>query len=439
MSELCATHPEDLAGWRCDNCNKHLCGECTARAANVYYCCACGATATQLVRARTDVPFSRWFLGGFSYPVRRGLGLVASLTVLLGVVAFTLREMGADYAGWSIGLRAILVGLFAILVVDSTARGGVAERGLALRLLRVVLATAILWVPAAAYAYFLGAPTKHDWTVFLFGGLAAIYLPIALALAVTDIAIPGAMNPFTVFEAAWVLGRRYVATLASVLVLGALAIGAINATASQIARSVTAPIIGDIAAALPAVAMFAIALHAIGLLVFVHGEALAFGPAEHYRDPILPDEIARGRRKDAAVLTTAQLTKASDAVAQGATFEERADVRKIVDFLKGENLPRALKIYESRAAWSENAFEDRQLLALGKAAQRAKNHPLAQRLFDEGVAKEGRGKSQLMIAQAQLLGDVLGQPDAARDIYEKVIAQFAGTDAAKIAQQRLGR
>ena len=271
----------------------------------------------------------------------------------------------------------------------------------------------------------------------MFGGLVAVYLPIALAVAVTDVTIGAAMNPFRVFEIAWILGRRYLATLVTSLALGGLVVAVGTGTADKLARSVRAPVLGDVAAVLPGIAMLAIALHVIGLLVHVHGAAMGFGAASQYVDPVLPKEIARGKRKDATVLTTEALTKASDAIT-GAAPEERADLRKIVEFLKGENLARALKIYESRASWSPAAFDDRQLLALGKAALRAKNNALAQRLFEEGIAKDGRGAGQLMIAQAQLLGDVLDQADEARKLYQKVLAKFPGSDVAKIAKQRLG-
>ena len=438
MNEVCSTHRTVLAGWKCDDCKKYLCGECTARAANLYSCCACGAPATQLVRARTERGFSSWLLRAFAYPVTRGLPLVAGVAVVVGGVAYVLREMGNDYAGWSIAIRAIAIALFALLVVDGTARGGTGERGVALRLVRALLGTAIVWAPVAAYMYFLGVPAKPDWTLYLFAGLCAVYLPIALAVAVTDVTIGAAMNPFHVFAQAWLLGRRYLATLIASLALGGLVVAVITGTADKLARTVHAPVVGDIAAVLPGLAMLAITLHVIGLLVHVHGAAMGFGAASQYFDPILPNEIARGKRKDAEVLTTEALTKASDAAASGASPEERADLRKITEFLKGENLARALKIYESRAVWSPNAFDDRQLLALGKAAVRAKSNALAQRLFAEGIAKEGRGAGQLLIAQAQLLGDVLDQPDEARKLYQQVLAKFPGSDVAKIAKQRLG-
>ncbi len=436
MIDACSSH-EAPAGWRCEGCAKLLCGECTARAGNIYYCALCDAPATQLVYERTARPFSRWLLGAFAYPVTRGLAIVAITAILLGGAGFTFSAMGPDFAGWSIGVRAAIVGLFVLLVVDSSARGGVAERGVALRLLRALLATLVVWGPAAAYAYFLGAPQKHDWIAYLFAGLAIVYLPIALAVAVTDVSTGAAMNPFAVFELGWVFGGRYVKTLVTVLALGALAGGAFAAILPRLAH-ITTPLVGDVAIALPALALLAIVLHAIGLLIHVHGAAIGFGSPAMYRDPVLPNEIARARRKDAAVLTTEQLTKMSDTRIRDASVEERADIRKILDFLKGENLARALKLYESRPTWSPGAFEDRQLLALGKAAQRAKTFPLAQRLFEEGIAKEGRALGQLMLAQAQLLGDSLGQSEAARDLFEKIAKNFAGTDAAKIAKQRLG-
>ena len=72
MSDACAKHEEAGAGWRCDACAKLLCGECTARAANLYFCTHCDANATQLVTERSARPFSRWILGAFAYPATRG-------------------------------------------------------------------------------------------------------------------------------------------------------------------------------------------------------------------------------------------------------------------------------------------------------------------------------------------------------------------------------
>jgi tetratricopeptide (TPR) repeat protein len=430
----CAIHRDVPAGWQCEgDCKKRLCGDCTARATNLWFCCLCGGGAAQITVARSDRAFSSWLVRAFAYPVTRGLPFVAGLAILVGGVAFTLRELGPDYAGWSVAIRSVLVLLFALLVVDSSARGGVGERGVALRLLRGAAATAIIWLPPAASAYFLGPP--HDWTGYLLLGYAAAYLPIALAVAVTDISFADAVNPFKVFALAWALGRRYVATLGSALVLGAIAFGAAGA-ADKLGRSVTAPVVGDIVAVLPAIALFAVVLHVIGLLVYVHGEALGFGAAALFRDPVLPDETARGKRKDAAVLTTEALTKGSDPLASGASMEERNDVRKIADFLKEENLPRALKLYESRATWSATAFDDRQLLALGKAAVRVKKHDQALELFEQGIAKGGRGASQLYIAKAQVFADTK-RADDAKAIYKQIVELFPGTDAAKIASQKL--
>ena len=87
-----------------------------------------------------------------------------------------------------------------------SARGG--ESGAMLRFARALVATAIVWVPAALYVFFVGAPgarAMKDPMLLMFGGLAFIYVPIALAVATTDASFGDAANPFTVFALAGTL------------------------------------------------------------------------------------------------------------------------------------------------------------------------------------------------------------------------------------------
>lgn len=373
----CVNHAETIAAWRCDACSKHLCGECTASAGSLIHCTLCDGNATRIVVDRRERSYTSWLIGRYALPQVAVLGAIAA--VLLGIAGFVFREMGDDFVGWSAGVRSLIAMLFAILVVDAAARGEIAERGFPVRLLRAVLATMILWLPLAGYAYFLGAPTKHDWTIVMLVALAAIYLPIVLAVAVTDASLDAAMNPFIVFELAWHLGKRYAVAFVCVLLLAALAIGGGPRAAASLAKSMQAPLVGDVAVALPIALLAGLALRAIGLVVYLYGDALGFGPAESYCDPLVPDATARGRRKDAKVLTTEALTKASN--------PEHVEIRKIVDFLKAESSARAIKAYQARESWSDNAFDARQLLLLGKAAQRMKATELAQQLFAKVIEK----------------------------------------------------
>lgn len=435
----CAAHPDAIAGWRCDaeGCGRALCGACTARTLNQFSCCTCGGTARQITIARTARPRAHWIVHALTYPFTKGLPAVMLVGFLLAAIAFGIHTATPDsheLDGIAAILRGAIAMIYVLVVVDASARGNQREGGTGLRLARAFVASLVVVVPGVASLYFLGAPARLDGLAILYLVLAATYLPLALAVAVTDVPFADAANPIRVFAHAWPLRRPYAGTLVAVVALAALAVQVAGATAKS---AIPTPLVGDLVAVLPALVIVTILAHAIGLLPYVHGERLQWGAAEGYRDPAFPRMVASGQRKLGEVLTTEALTKnaGGGAGGGGATPEERNEARKVAELLKAENAARALRAYEART-WSAGAFDDRQLLALGKAAQRAKKPALAEALYAEGAAKDGRGQAQCLIAHAQLLVE-LGRSSEARAIYERVIATFPNSEPAKIAQRAL--
>jgi TolA-binding protein len=72
-------------------------------------------------------------------------------------------------------------------------------------------------------------------------------------------------------------------------------------------------------------------------------------------------------------------------------------------------------------------------VVLARTAARARKLALAQRLLEEACARNSRSAGQAWLALAQLHADALGQADKAREIYGRIVVQFPGTDAAKLA------
>jgi tetratricopeptide (TPR) repeat protein len=442
----CAVHPNEIAGWRCDHaCAHYLCGTCTARLINMYTCCACGAPARQLTYARKSRSFGHWLAVAALAPVGRALPGLAISALLLGAVAFvaaTVESNPHQLDDVAAAARFAVLGIYALIVVDGAARGS--EVGLALRLARGLVATMIVWVPAAAYLWFVGAPGKaapHDPMLWLYAGLALSYLPIALAVAATDASFAEAANPFKVFDLAGRLGRHYLATLTVVvLLLGAIGLGA-SATA-QLRTTIHVPVVRDAVALLPMLIALTILGQVIGLVTYVHGDVLGWGHEQQYRDPLFPRMRAEGRRKVVASAEAAPATAegAAPITTEGAvpvSPAERAEAAKLADALRGENLQRALRIYEARASWSADTVDDRQLVGLARAATRAKRFDLATRLLETAHGRNGRAASQALLALAQLHGDALGQPAQAMEIYRQVAERYPGSDAAKVAAQKL--
>lgn len=428
----CDNHAGAIAGWRCTECAKELCGKCTARLLRLYTCSECGAPARQHVIPRRSRPATHWIGYALAFPVRGGLPLTIIIGALLAGIPFVARIVEASphqLDGAAAIARAVLLGLFAILAVDISTRSG--DSGIILRLVRSLVATAVVWVPAALYVVFVGAPGPEaisDPFLLGFGGLAFTYVPIALAVAATDASFGDVANPYTVFALAGRLGKVYVGTLVLVAVFG----GAAGA-----AMSLQGP-----AAAIPQVLTVAMLGCAIGLVPHVHGELLGWGNATTHSDPMFPRMVAEGRRKlveppgggskgSAAARTSSLVPGMALAPA------ERAEVAKVVAACKQSDGARALRLYEARTDWSPSAFDDRTLVNLGRAAQRANKHDLARTLFERAAEKPGRGAAPALLALAQLHATSLAKPDDAAAIYRRIVAEYPGTDAAKIAGLRL--
>ena len=433
---VCAAHPEDAAGWRCDapSCGKHLCGKCTAKAVNQFYCGGCGATASQLVVPRRSRPYAAWLVRALLYPVTRGLLRLAIIAIALGVVGFTLAKLEVGPAKIDL-LRGALVVVYLLVVADAAARGDVPERGGLVRLGRGLVATVLVWLPAALYLWLLGIPARGltaDKILWLYGGLAVIYVPIAVATASTDASYADAANPFKLFELAWQLGRRFVATFVAVLLLGAATYGLATSTIDKIHHAVPTPVVTDIAALLPLLAALTVLAYIVGLLPFVHGDRFGWGDASLYADPLQPKLVAEARRKNlpAAELDAEQSAQATSALA------ERNDVRKIVEALKEDNMLRALKTYETRITWSTASFDEAKLLLLGKGATRAKKNDLAKRILEDALARSGRGAGHVLVALAQLAAQ-MGDAATAEQLYKRVVAEHPSSEAAKAAALKL--
>ncbi|MGE0545854.1 MAG: hypothetical protein AB7O24_06185 [Kofleriaceae bacterium] len=438
----CRNHPEAIAGWHCDTCKQPLCESCTASLLGQFSCSHCGETARQLTVPRTSKGFGHWLARALIYPLHHGLPLFAVMAVVFGGLPFMasiVESSPNQLDGVVAGARGALIVLYVLMVIDTTVRVS-AESGRLVRLARLLIATSMVWIPAGAYVYFLGAPGKAaltDYAMWMYAALAMVYAPLALAVAATDISFADSSNPFKVFELGGRVVKPYVLTVIAVIVLTAAAASLGTAAIASLKHSVKAPVLGDIVAVIPLLAMITMVAHLIGLLTYVHGESFGWGVARHYHDPMFPHLVAKGRRK------VAPKADAEDGEAKPATGriviprEERTEAANLADAIKNGNMQRALRLYEARTTWSAQSIEDRQLITLSQAAVRNKNTELAKRLLEDAIARKGRGAGQALLALAQLHGDVLAQPDKAAAIYRDVIARFPGSDVARIAGQKV--
>jgi hypothetical protein len=436
----CSVHPDAVAGWQCSTeaCKRHLCGKCTARLIKLFTCCTCGGPARQLTVSRKSISRAHWLVAAVRYPLGAGLGIVVAVAIVsaaLAVLAEVLEAQRHQLDGVVHAVRLGLLFAYVLVSIDRTARG--AEPGKLLRCARTMAATWLIWVPSVGYLLLLGVPgaaAQHDWVLWLFATLSLLYLPLALAVAVTDASFVDAVNPFKMFEHMCRLGKTYVATLAAAVVLAGLSVLAASQAAS-IQQAVAVPVVGDAVAQLPTLAVLAMLGHVVGMVAYVHGDLIGWGTAALFVEPRFPHMVAEGRRK----ISTRPIARVTGEVPTDARPGEapppgeRADAAKLTSALKAEELVRALRIYEGRPSWSAASIDDRQLVVLARTAARAKKLVLAQRLLEEACARNSRSAGQAWLALAQLHADALGQADKARAIYGRIVAEFPGSEAAKLA------
>ncbi|MBV8759359.1 MAG: hypothetical protein JO257_18875 [Deltaproteobacteria bacterium] len=433
----CTTHPDELAGWQCrGDCKAYLCPKCTAQLVRLYTCCRCGGPAHRLSVPRRSKGLAHWIGVAIARPLKM-FPMFALFVLLLGGIAFVDISSGTpEVHRIATIVKLALVTVYALFVVDAAAHGAPDSRT-PLRVARALAAVLFVLAPGIVYAYFVGVPgaaAQHDHAMWLFGGLVVAYVPVALAVAVSEAPMASLMNPFTMFEVAWRLGRTYLGTLVVVAVLVAAAVSLATGGSASLKQSVPTPLVGDAVAAIPWLWSLGALAAMIGLLTYVHGDRFGWGHTAEYVEPLYPKMVALGARKladrsSAAAGMTGEITRLDAA--------ERADAGKLDDALRTENAARAIKLYEGRATWSAAAVDDRKLVAIARCAVRVKRLDLAERLLDDAVARKGRSCGQAMLALAQLHGDSLGNADRAAALYASIVEQFAGSDVAKVAAKKL--
>ncbi len=166
-----------------------------------------------------------------------------------------------------------------------------------------ILATAILWLPAVVYVYLaaddglsgiLTYPFYRDPNVWLLALLGALYVPMALIAAATDLGFGHLLNPIFIFQSIYRMGRDYllaVLTIGAVLLVG----GGLAALLGAALAALPVPFVGRWLSAAVGLYPPFVAAGVMGLLLYVHGEVLDWGRAEDYATPLLPGVAPRGQ------------------------------------------------------------------------------------------------------------------------------------------------
>jgi hypothetical protein len=485
----CGRHPGALAGWVCSGCHTRLCPACAAtRAAgptSSYTVCAlCGDGAVPIVAPRAVLrPFTERLLPAPSWPL--GKSVLASLVALAGFRAllsyrgFAPLQAQAVVAGASVGA----FWAYIFYIIRHTASG---QRGLGVPEFRDVkedlfapatkgaAATALIWVPAVLYLLVsngwdwqaLFAPGNfRDPVIWLLVLLGIAYCPMALVAAATDIELVGMLNPLQIVRYIGKAGRDYLITVAALALLavpGALISGLI----APLLRGLPIPFFCRWLAEAATLYVPFVMARVLGTLLHVHGDALDWGNASEYEEPVLPDARPRGTapaprpRASQPVAPLAPQAAASPMIelpleesvptvlaAVGAgepPLEEppaaplTPPTTEIGRALAGQDLPRALSLYEESRQAAQGLAPDEHF-AVGQAAANAGRYPLAVRALKVAAYSSHPVAPRALVILARVYGEGLRDPDSAERLFHETVKRYPGTAAAAFAQEQLAQ
>ncbi len=490
----CKTHRKDPAGWRCQTCKSYLCARCTAEYFALYYCTLCEESAVPVTVPRADKPQLLWVGHALAFPLHRIISilLLALLITITGVVAeaFQPVEQASDTAAGpqseaaknieeaqqfldkdspDLGLAAeaaakkqqaeakkpelpplqraartfklVIFALFFLTLIGSTAwRPREVPWGQRFFILiKAAIVTALVAAPGVVYVLFvMGAPSEPPplKDPFLLGylGLFWLYWPAALASAIIDISPHRSLNPLVIFDGAFRTGKQYILSLVVVAVMTAVAL---FFSVTRVKFGQDLGFFNDVFREALVLAAIAAMAHSIGLLIYVRGYAFQWGEPAHYHDRLHPKlkpegESERHRPKHHLKNSLASTPKKKDKQ-QKEEKPEDPQVKDLKAKLAGGQSVRALALYESRTEWPADALGDRDLIALGKAAELGKKYDLAEKLYDAAATLKGKRETAALLALVQFYAGPAKQADKARARYQDLLARFPQSQETKQA------
>jgi hypothetical protein len=335
--------------------------------------------------------------------------------------------------------------------------------------LRGLLAAALLWIPAGAYAVMVLrasgslADVGKDPFLWLFVAAGLAYGPAAILVASCGGGFLRLFNPAIGIIAIARLGRDYwVAALAVGALLGLnLAVGRV----ATLVASTQVPVLSGWAAQSMTSLLPMIAARILGLLLFVRGDSVGMGDPDHYREPVLGAARPRGAEP---VLETAPVSEAPAAqepielddspapnlsgptapegglteAAPAAPLPTRttavADpVRAIADALAASDGTRATALFASYRG-PDRALAPRTLFNLARAAAEAGDHALSARaLRAAGTGSDASVAPHALLVLSRVLERRLARPADARRVLEHLLARWPESDAARQARAAL--
>jgi hypothetical protein len=477
----CQFHPGAAAGWFCPACNANLCPGCAVldvlesmTSTELLSCGRCGGAADVLKVHRSQGSFGKRLLEAWLYPLKKS-GLLALLAVG-AVVALSRAVFGFVPFLPGLVVLAVWLGSFwgaLFWIVRGTALGAEhftapdfrdVYHDLVDPAVRGVLATVLIWVPAAIYLWNADETDGLGSLFWLMGLVTLLYAPLALLFAATGESKLSLLNPIKVVGVGVSLGRPYLMVVAWMVPLALL--GWVLMAVSARVSSLPVPFVGSLLGEAISLYVPFVMARMLGLLLYAYGDRVGYGVDSEFFEPALPGVKPRGKKRVAR--GPAQEPRESDRPALHQRFSELepkdappappAPRQRFIE-LEPEPAPVAppepLETQLARAV-ETNALDQalalyRKLperlpplpaachLAVGQKAATVGDYTLAVRALKQVAqhSPEDPLAPRSCVILARLYGERLGDAASAQKLYRHVVSRYPGTDAARFAQSRL--
>jgi hypothetical protein len=302
----CSKHPRERAGWHCDGCQTDLCPDCvtgsTSGTVSFVSCCSCAGQVQQLMVHRSSAPFSSRVLSVWRYPLNpsgliavAGLGFVLYLVPKFGCIGVLLFA-GIFWGSMFAAIRHSGRGSDEIEPPDFTNLWD----DLVAPAVAGLVGTIVLWLPAVVYSFYVRPKGAVLFDPFYWLMIAAgiLYAPMAFIAAATNSGIGRMLNPLAIVAYIKRLGSDYLLAVGAILLLGIP--GVLAFILSGYISNLPVPIVAGWLAMCVRLLVPLMMVRVLGLLLYTRGDALGWGMASDFQEPVLPGVEPRGKALPAA-------------------------------------------------------------------------------------------------------------------------------------------
>lgn len=470
----CQRHPSARAGWHCAGCGAHLCPECVearrASTVDLLVCRLCGDRAeTLFIHRSQQTPLAdRLGLAWRYLGHTRALALVVGMATVLTVFSIFMHVgfIGARLLPVLLGLGVFWGCFFAVM--RSSARGEPEVPALEyteffddwlLPAFRGLVATSVVWLPLGLYLvygtgwdfhayrerllddpmfYMTGRFHALPWELLLRSpvawllGLAALaYFPMALMLGAVGASTLDILNPLRGVFVLRRLGRDYVLTLATLLTLGLVFLGACWLGDWLRGVSLAGGLFFWLAELVEAPIPLLMA-HVLGVLLYTRGDEFGQADARDYLVPVLPG---------AAPSTTLRVEGMgiTEPSAEHTFPAAQTRVRELNEAVHSRDVPAALSLYAELAFLPRAQITPEVHLFVGQAAATYGDLPLAVRALESAadVAPENAIAPRALVMLARVLDERMRELTRAQDVYRYIVDRYPDTEASRFARAHL--